>query len=113
MAIKVITEFPDNATVRVIVYVKDENDVLAKPTAVEITIYEPSYDPEGEDPPIVDAEDIVVSGCVEDGIYEYYYHKGEATEPMAKGRWRGVVEVIDGSSTDAIISPSSFSFKVR
>ncbi|MBA7476035.1 hypothetical protein ES707_11410 [subsurface metagenome] len=113
MGIKVIMEFPDEATVRVIVYVYNDENVLTQPTAVKITIFEPSYDPEGEDPPIVNGEDIVVSGRVEDGIYEYYYHKGETSEPMEAGQWRGEVAVIDGGGTGAIISPGKFSFKVR
>ncbi|GAJ08783.1 unnamed protein product, partial [marine sediment metagenome] len=40
MPIKVITEFPDNASVRIIVYVKDDANKLVAPTApgaVEIT----------------------------------------------------------------------------
>lgn len=108
MAIKVITVFPDNATVRVIVYVYNDAGALVQPTAVEISI----WDPDGGDP-VVDGEDIVVTGRVEDGIYEYYYHEGEATEPMDKGQWRGGVEVIDGSGTGAIISPASFSFRIK
>ena len=172
MPIKVISEFVDNATVRVIVYVKDDANKLTAPTAVEITIIEPDgprsgvatalsashlvdttknqfatsdvgktvYNTtdkttaviteytspsdvtldtdimakdEGYEIYPVYAEDIVVTGKVEDGIYEYYYHKGEATEPMEAGQWRGRVEVIDGSGTGAIITPGSFSFKVR
>ncbi|GAJ14594.1 unnamed protein product, partial [marine sediment metagenome] len=41
MPIKVISEFPDNATVKVIVYVKDDANKLTAPTAVEITVIEP------------------------------------------------------------------------
>lgn len=111
--IKVITEFVSRATVRIIVYVKDDADKLTKPTAVEITIYEPSYDPEGEDPPVVNGVDIVDSGKIEDGIYEYYYHKGEESEPMEAGQWRGEVLVLDGTGTGAIITPGSFSFRVK
>lgn len=172
MAIKVITEFPDKATVRIIVYVKDDKDVLTKPDAVKVSIIEPDgprsgvatvttenhlidttknqfvasdvgktvYNTtdkttavinaytsssdvtldtdimakdEGYEIYCVYAVDIVVDGKVEDGIYEYYYHKGEATDPMEAGQWRGKVEVIDGSGTGAIISPASFAFKVR
>lgn len=113
MGINVVTQFIDIATVRVVVYVKNDAGALVEPTAVKITIYEPTYDPDGEDPPVVDGVDIVSDGKVEDGIYEYYYHMDEAAEPMDKGQWRGKVAVIDGELTDAVISPGSFSFKVR
>ncbi len=172
MGIKVITEFPDNATVRAIIYVKDDANKLTEPTAVEITIIQPDGPKSGEatattashlidttknqfvasdvgktvynttdkttaviteytspfdvtlDTDImakdegyeiysIYAEDIVVTGKVEDGIYEHYYHKGEATDPMEKGQWRVGVEVIDGSGAGAIITPGKFSFRVK
>lgn len=108
MGIKVITEFPDKATVRVVVYVYNDADALVEPNAVKVSIWDPS----GGDP-VVDGEDIVVSGKVEDGIYEYYYHKDESADPMDEGQWRGEVAVIDSVGADAVISPGNFSFKVR
>ena len=108
MPIKVVTEFIDIATVRVVVYVKNDAGVLVEPTAVKVSI----WDPDGGDP-VVNGEDIVVSGKVEDGIYAYYYHKDEASDAMDAGQWRGRVAVIDGLLTDAVISPGTFSFKVR
>ncbi|MBA7478992.1 hypothetical protein ES707_14423 [subsurface metagenome] len=108
MPIKVITEFIDIATVRVVVYVKNDAGALVEPTAVKVSI----WDPDGGDP-VVDGTDIVSTGKVEDGIYEYYYHKDESADAMKAGQWRGKVAVIDGSGTGAIITPGSFSFKVR
>lgn len=49
----------------------------------------------------------------ETGIYEYYYHKGEDTDPMDSGEWRGRVDVRDGTGVAAIISPGNFSFTVE
>jgi len=106
--IKVITEFVDKATVMVMVYVYDRADVLTEPTSVLVSI----WDPDGGDP-VVDESEIVVSGKVEDGIYEYYYHKDASAAAMKSGQWRGEVLVLDGVLTDAIISPGNFSFKVR
>lgn len=108
MAIKVITTFVDSATVRIVTYVRDVNDALAEPTAVEISIWEP-----GETDPTVDGTDIVVTGRLEDGIYEYYYHKGVASDAMESGEWRGEILIKDGTGVDAIISPARFSFTVR
>lgn len=172
MPIKVITEFVSRATVRILVYVKDDNDDLVGPSAVLITIIEPNgprsglatvttashlidttknqfaasdvgktvYNTTDKTSAVIteytspsdvtlDTDimakdegyeiygaygvDIVLSGKVEDGIYQYYYHKGEASDAMEAGQWRGEVEVIDGSGTGAIITPGSFSFKVR
>lgn len=106
--IRVITEFPDKATVRVIVYVYDDTPKLVAPTKVLVSI----WDPDGG-VPVVDNEDIIVSGKIEDGIYQYFYHKGDTSEPMDAGRWRGEVLVIDGSGTGAIISPGNFSFRIK
>lgn len=108
MGIKVVTEFINIATVRVVVYVYNDAGALVEPTAVKVSI----WDPDGGDP-VVDGVDIVASGKVEDGIYEYYYHKDESSDPMKAGQWRGEVKVIDGLLTDAVISPGTFSFKVR
>ena len=105
MAIEVITVFPDNATVRIITYVYDDDDALVDPTgSIKCTI----YDPDGTKQ--VEAQDMTKDVT---GIYEYYYHKGTGLDPMDKGEWRGEIEVIDGSGADAITSPGNFSFTVR
>lgn len=108
MPIKVITEFPDIATVRIVVYVKNDAGELVGPTKVLISI----WDPDGGDP-VVDGTDVVVTGKVETGIYEYYYHMDESADAMKSGQWRGQVAVIDGAGVEAVITPSSFSFRVK
>jgi len=173
MAIKVVTEFKDNATVRVITYVYDDDDALTAPTAVNIKVFDPdglqkcgnisvtasasftadlvvtgatslatgyiTSKPDGTTLELrevtgtfVSGEtlndsgagtstttsallgiNIIVSGLVEAGVYEYYYHMGAASLAMDSGRWRGEIAVVDGVDEDAITSPSSFSFKVR
>ncbi len=173
MAIKVVTEFLDNATVRTVVYVKDDDDALTAPTAVNIKVFDPDglqkcgnisvvasasftadlvltggtslatgyivSKPDGTTLELreitgtfVDGEtindsgagtsvatsallgiDIITSGLVETGIYEYYYHMGATSLAMDTGRWRGEIAVVDGVDEDAITSPGSFSFKVR
>ena len=173
MAIKVVTEFLDNATVRTVVYVKDDDDALTAPTEVNIKVFDPDglqkcgnisvvasasftndlvvtggtslatgYIASKPDATtlelrevtgtfvsgeiVTDATpgtstttsallgiDIITSGLVETGIYEYYYHMGASSLVMDTGRWRGEIAVVDGVDEDAITSPSSFSFKVR
>jgi len=108
MAITVITEFPNKATVRIIVYVYNDTDVLTAPTSVLVSI----WDPDGGDP-VVDESEIVVTGAVETGIYAYYYHMNASADAMMAGQWRGEILVIDGAGATAVISPGSFSFKVR
>ncbi len=171
--IKVVTEFLDNATVRVVIYVYSEDGVLTAPTAVNIKVFDPDglqkcgnisvvasasftadlvvtggtsgatgYITSKPDATtlelreitgtFVDGEtvtdatpgtstttsallgiDIITSGLVETGIYEYYYHMGADSLAMDSGRWRGEIAVVDGVDEDAITSPGSFSFKVR
>ena len=108
MAVRTISEFVDKATVRVIVRVKNDADALVEPDAVKVSI----WDPDGGDP-VVDGTDIVVTGKVENGIYEYYYHMDESADAMKSGQWRGQVLVVDGAGVDAVITPSSFSFRVK
>lgn len=108
MGIKVVTEFIDIATVRVVVYVKNDAEELVEPTAVKVSI----WDPDGGDP-VVDGVDIVSTGKVKDGVYEYYYHKDESADAMKAGQWRGRVAVIDSVGVDAVISPGTFSFRVK
>ena len=103
MSIKVITDFLDSATVRIITYIKDDDGVLADPTSVTIDIYDPDGTLE------VDAAAMSKSAT---GIYEYYYHKDDTADPMEAGRWRGIVKAIDGAGASAIISPADFGFRV-
>lgn len=173
MAIKVVTEFLDNATVRTVVYVKDDDDALTASTAVNIKVFDPAglqkcgnisvvasasftadlivtggtsgatgYIASKPDATTLELReitgtfvsgetvtdsgagtstttsallgiDIITSGLVEAGIYEYYYHMGADSLAMDTGRWRGEIAVVDGVGADAITSPGSFAFKVR
>ena len=56
------------------------------------------------------AEEIVVTGKVEDGIYEHYYN---TTVDSAKGWWQGTVEVIDGTGDTARTSIGNYSVRVK
>ena len=108
MGIKVVTNFIDRATVRIVVYVHNDEDALVEPTAVKVYIWAPS----GEDP-IVNGTDIVATGRVEDGVYEYCYHMDTSADAMAEGEWKGQISVIDGVGADGVISPTIFSFTVE
>ena len=103
MAVTVVTEFTDKATIRVIAYIHDDDDTLTDPTAATVDI----SDPDGTLQ--VDGEAMSSS---ETGIYTYYYHKGAGEAVMAKGRWRGEVLIADGLGADAVYSAKTFSFKV-
>ena len=107
MAINVRTEFVNTATIRTIVYVYNDNEVLTAPTNVNVSIWNPSGTA------VVDEEDVVATGLVEVGKYEHYYHKNASADAMAAGQWRGEVLIIDGAGADAVITPCPFSFKVK
>ena len=55
-------------------------------------------------------EEIVVTGKIEDGIYEHFYN---TTVDSAKGYWQGLVEVIDGTGDTAKTSIGHYSVKVK
>jgi hypothetical protein len=103
MAIKVITDFIDIATVRIRGYIKDDDGALVDPTSVVIDIYDPDSTLK------IDGSAMTKEST---GVYEYYYHKDTSADPMDSGNWRGVIKAIDGSGADAIISPATFGFRV-
>ena len=103
MAIDIITKFLDTATVQVWAYVYTQAEALVDPTGVTVDI----YDPDGTQQ--VDGAAMTKS---ETGIYYYNYHAGAAAAAMAKGKWRGVVNITDGSGATAIITPIPFAFEV-
>jgi len=98
--------FPDKASVWVLALIYDENKALVDPTAVKVSITDPS------DEPKVDGEAMTQYESTT-GIYEYFYHKGVDSDPMDEGQWRGEILVIDGTGETAIISPSKFAFEVK
>ena len=102
MAIEVIVEFIASATVRVVAYVYDDDDVLTDPaTSITISI----YDPDGTAQ--VDGAAMTKTAT---GVYEYYYQTTSSTD---KGWWHGNVTVVDGEGEEAKTSIGSFSFKVK
>jgi hypothetical protein len=103
MGIETVVKFIDTATVQVWVYVYTQADVLVDPTGVTVDI----YDPDGTQQ--VDGAAMTKS---ETGIYYYNYHAGATAAAMAKGKWRGVVTITDGSGATAIITPIPFAFEV-
>jgi len=56
------------------------------------------------------AEEIVVDGRLEDGIYEHFYN---TVADSAKGWWQGLVEVIDGTGDTARTSIGNYSVRVK
>lgn len=104
MAINVVTKFIDTDTVLVRAYVYDLTDALADPTAITVDI----YDPDGT----LQADGAAMTQ-ESTGIYNYYYHKGDSEDPMAAGKWRGMVKTADGTGDETKYSSASFSFKVE
>lgn len=56
------------------------------------------------------AEEIVVTGKIENGIYEHFYN---TTKNSARGWWQGFVEVIDGTGDTARTSIGNYSVKIK
>lgn len=104
MAINVVTDFPDVATVRIITYVHDDDEALADATAVTIDV----YDPDGTQQ--VDGEAMTKTAT---GTYTYYYHKGSGETAMDEGDWYGDVLVADGTGADTVYSTGHFEFEVK
>jgi len=104
--VQVITKFLDNATVWVLAHIYDVDGALVDPTAIKITIIDPSAVTKVDDQAMTQYDSNT-------GIYEYYYHEGATADAMEAGQWRGRVDVIDGTGATAIISPQGFSFEVK
>jgi len=104
MNIETIIEFTAKASIRTLVYVYDDDDALVEPTSVLVTW----VDADGETQ--VDEDEIVVTGRLEDGIYEHFYN---TVAGSAKGWWQGSVEVIDGTAPTARTSIGNYSVKVK
>jgi hypothetical protein len=104
--VKVVKVFLDNATVWFLALVYNAAGSLADPTAVKITI----IDPDGTTQ--VDAGSMTQYDS-NTGIYEYKYHKGASPAAMDAGRWRGRIDITDGTGDDTVTSPYPFSFEVK
>jgi hypothetical protein len=104
MAIKVVTKFLDQATVRILGYIYDDDGALVDPTSVKIDL----YDPDG-------TQQLELSAMTQSdtGIYYYLYNKGSGSDPMGAGQWRGTVWAYDGSGDGETRSHGSFSFTVE
>jgi len=98
MAIKVVTEFLKNATIRIIAYIYDDDGDLVAPTSVVIDL----WDADGTQLQTATAMD--VTGAT--GVYEHYEY---TDDDSPAGHWRGVVWAIDGIKK----SEGSFGFKVK
>jgi hypothetical protein len=103
MDIETITRYIARATVRTVVFVRDDDRALVDPTSIFITWTDPN------DLKVVDQENIISSGRLSQGIYEHYYR---TTINSPKGYWRGLAEIIDGSGPTAVNTPMSFSVEV-
>ena len=87
MAILVQTEFIRKSTVRILVYVYDDDEALVAATNVYISI----VDPDGE--VVVDGETETMDTDTP-GIYEHYY---ETTAAVEEGDYQIECDILDGS----------------
>lgn len=101
MAIEVVNEYVAGETVRIRVYIYDDDGDLVDPTSVKCTI----IDDDGTTQ--VDAQDMTQDVA---GVYDYYYN---TTTSSATGWWRGQVDVVDGTGGDARTSIAAFGFRVK
>jgi acyl-[acyl carrier protein]--UDP-N-acetylglucosamine O-acyltransferase len=85
MAIKVQTEFTRGGTVRILVYVYDDDEVLVTPTSVSVSIVNPAG--------TVVVDDAAMSASAT-GVYEYYY---TTTSAVVEGNYQIEADILDGS----------------
>lgn len=85
MAIKVVTEFIRKGTVRIIVYVYDDDEALVDATSVDVSV----VDPDGT--VVVDEQAMSKTAT---GTYEYYY---ETTISVDEGDYQIECDVTDGT----------------
>ena len=98
--------FVDRATVWVLAHVYNADGDLVDPTSIKISI----YDPDGTLK--VDAASMTQYAATT-GIYEYKYHMDATADAMAKGKWRILGDVIDGTGATAVISPFNSGWEVN
>lgn len=101
MSIKVITEFLNETTVRIVAYVRDEDDALVDPTSCLIDLYDPDGTAE---------EEKTAMSKSDTGIYEFFFYTDTDT---VTGNWRGVCWSVDGSGATAKYSEASFGFRMK
>ena len=102
MTIKVVTEFLQNATIRIIAYITDDDGDLVDPTEVTIDL----WDADGTK--LQDGTAMSSTGAT--GIFEHYEY---TDDDSPTGHWRGVVWVIDGTGATAYKSEGSFGFRLK
>jgi len=108
MALEGIVEvkvFNDKASVWILALVYDADGALIDPTAAKVSIIDPDGTTQVDEASMTQYDSTT-------GIYEYFYHKGEDSDPMDEGEWRGELLIIDGSGATAIITVKKFSFTV-
>lgn len=85
MSIRVVTEFIRKATVRILVYVYDDDGDLVDATSVDISIINPSG---------TAVVDEVAMTKASTGTYEYYY---TTTVSVVEGNYQIECDITDGS----------------
>ena len=85
MAILVQTEFVRKSTVRIIVYIYDDDEALVAATSVAVSI----IDPDG-----TVVEDETNMPATATGVYEYYY---TTTTAVIEGDYQIECDILDGS----------------
>ena len=85
MSIKVMTEFVRKATIRILVYVYDDDEALVDATSVKISI----VDPKG-----TVKENAATMNRTSPGTYEYFY---TTTTLLEEGDWQIECDILDGS----------------
>ena len=103
MDIETIIQYIAGASIRAIIFVYDDDKALVDPTSVLITWVDANEETQ------VSAEDIVVSGRIEKGIFEHYCN---TTSGSATGWWKGTIRVVDGTGATARASMAKCSVNV-
>ena len=107
MAIKVVIQFLDKATVRIIAYFYNDAGNLTNPTGT-IPAKIDLFDPAG-------TQKLTLATMTNSatGTYYYLYNKGDPATAMDAGQWRGTCWAYDGTGADEVRSPGTFSFTVE
>ena len=92
MSILVKTEFVRKDTVRILVYVYDDDEALVAATGVDISIVDPNGDI-AVNASAVSVDEVAMTTDTP-GVYEYYY---TTTTSVVEGDYQIEVDITDGS----------------